>query len=133
MKILLLEKIEEKLKVACMNNKTNKDITPIMIGDFKMKFEPLSSRESSLDHYSKQGISWHGYCLIFYLQKAISNNNDTITSKEAIKYTVYFNQILPGSNKQDSLSVFSLLDAAMAQISLDLPYINQLIIQTDNA
>ena len=37
------------------------------------------------------------------------------------------------SNKQDSLSVFSLLDAAMSQIHEELPFITELILQTDNA
>ena len=115
-----------------MNNRKNTGITAIMIGDFKMKFEPLSSRECTLDHYGKRGISWHGFCLIFFLQQSVENNYGSV-SKEPIKYTVYLNQILSDSNKQDSLSVLSLLDAAMAQISRELPFINELILQTDNA
>ena len=62
-----IRKLEERLKVACMNNRMNKDITAIMIGDFKMKYEPLSSRESTLDHYGKQGISWLALCLSYLL------------------------------------------------------------------
>jgi len=53
--------------------------------------------------------------------------------EEPVKYTVYLNQLLSDSNKQDSLSVFSLLDAAMAQIAEELPFITKLILQTDNA
>ena len=116
---IVISKIEEKLKEACMNYRTNRVITAIIKGDFKMKFEPLSSRESTLDHYSKRGISWHGFCLIFYFRQLVSNNNGTVTSKEAIKYTVNLNQILSDSNKQDSLSVLS-LDTTMAQIRLEL-------------
>ena len=56
---------EERLNIVCMNTRTNEDITAIMIGDFKMKFELLSSSKSTLDHYGKRGISWHGFCLFF--------------------------------------------------------------------
>ena len=105
-----------------------------MIGDFKMKFEPMSSRETTLDHYGKRGISWHGFCLIFYLSStSFTDGDNTKDVEEAVRYTVYLNQLLSDSNKQDSLSVFSLLDAAMSQIHEELPFITELILQTDNA
>ena len=44
-----------------------KSVTALMIGDFKIKFEPLSSRETIITHYGKRGISWHGFCVQFYL------------------------------------------------------------------
>ena len=104
-----------------------------MIGDFKMKFEPMSSRETTLDHYGKRGISWHGFCLIFYLSStSFTDGDSTKDVEEAVRYTVYLNQLLSDSNKQDSLSVFSLLDAAMSQIHEELPFITKLILQTDN-
>ena len=53
--------------------------------------------------------------------------------EEAVRYTVYLNQLLSDSNKQDSLSLFSLLDASMSQIHEELPFITELILQTDNA
>ena len=124
--------IEQKMKDDCLD-KSNRNVTAIMIGDFKMKFEPMSSRESSIDHYAKRGISWHGFCLIFYLPHLYTNDDDTDTDAKAVKYTVYLNQLLSDSNKQDSLSVFSLLDAAMSQIHEELPFITELILQTDNA
>ena len=105
-----------------------------MIGDFKMKFEPMSSRETTLDHYGKRGISWHGFCLIFYLSStSFTDGDSTKDVEEAVRYTVYLNQLLSDSNKQDSLSVFSSLDAAMSQIHEELPFITELILQTDNA
>ena len=99
-----------------------------------MKFEPMSSRETTLDHYGKRGISWHGFCLIFYLScTSFTDGDNTKDVEEAVRYTVYLNQLLSDSNKQDSLSVFSLLDAAMSQIHEELPFITELILQTDNA
>ena len=48
-----------------------------MIGDYKMKFEPISTRETTLDHYGKRGISWHGFCLQFYLKHNITREYGT--------------------------------------------------------
>ena len=128
-----ISQIEEQMKRDCLD-KRNRGVRAIMIGDFKMKFEPMSSRETTLDHYGKRGISWHGFCLIFYLS---SNSLAGVDSEEdvdeAVRYTVYLNQLLSDSNKQDSLSVFSLLDAAMSQIHQELPFITELVLQTDNA
>ena len=126
-----ISNIEIDMKTSCMDRK-NKEVTAIMIGDFKMKFEPISSRETTVDHYGKRGISWHGFCVIFYLSQ-VTTDKDGVTKEEPVKYTVYLNQLLCDSNKQDSLSVFSLLDAAMAQIAEELPFITKLILQTDNA
>ena len=39
----------------------------IFIVDFKMKFEAKSTRESTVKHFGKRGIGWHGCALIYYL------------------------------------------------------------------
>ena len=100
-----------------------------MIGDFKMRFEPISSRETTVDLQGKRGILWHGFCLIFYLRQ-ITTDKDGTMKEEPVTYTLYLNQLLSDSNKQDSLRVFSFLDAAMAQLSGELPFITKLILQT---
>ena len=51
-----ISNIEQKLKDNCLD-KRNRGVTAMMIGDFKMQFEPMSSRETTLDHYGKRGIS----------------------------------------------------------------------------
>ena len=61
-----IEEIHQKMKQDCINS-NGKDVVALMIGDYKMKFEPMSQRETTLDHYGKRGISWHGFCLQFYL------------------------------------------------------------------
>ena len=48
-----ISNIENDMKTSCMDRK-NKGVTAIMIGDFKMKFEPISSRETTVDHYHNQ-------------------------------------------------------------------------------
>ncbi len=100
-----------------------------MIGDFKMKFEPISSKQTTVDHYGKRGISWHIFCLISYLRQIITAK-DGAMKEEPVKYTLYLNQLLGDSNKQDSSSVLPLLDAAMAHIVDKHPFITKLILQT---
>ncbi len=35
--------------------------------DFKMKFEVQSSRGSTVEHFGKRGIGWHGCALLYFL------------------------------------------------------------------
>ena len=126
-----ISNIEQKLKEKCLD-KRNRGVAAIMIGDFKIKFEPMSNIETTLDYYSQRGISWHGFCLIFYISHSSVDDDNEDSTEQAVRYTVYLNQLLSDSNKQDSPSVFSLLDAAMSQIHEKLPFITELIPQTDN-
>ena len=119
------------MKKECLDMNTT-TVTALMIGDFKMKFEPISARESQLDHYGKRGISWHGFCLQFYLLQQSVNKDGSIV-REPRKYTVYLDQIISDCNKQDAYSVFSLLDMTMAQIANKLPFLTNIVLQTDNA
>ena len=50
----------------------------------------------------------------------------------AIQYTVYCNQILEGSNKQDRLAVLSMIEA-FCTLHSELPYIKTVTLQSDNA
>ena len=51
----------------------------------------------------------------------------------AVRYTVYCDQILEGSNKQDGLAVLSMLEAFLKQLSVELPHIRTVTLQSDNA
>ena len=92
-----LSDIEERLKSQCLDESFF-GCTAIMIADFKMKFEPMSSRETTLDHYGKRGISWHGFCLVFFLKQEVRNTDGSL-QQEAVKYSVYLNQLMAESNK----------------------------------
>ena len=126
-----IDDIDDRMKTECING-NEKGMTALMIGDFKMKFEPISTRETSLDHFGKRGISWHGFCIQFYLLIEETSEDGT-TVERPTKYTAYLDQIISDSNKQDSFCVFSLLEAALAQINNELPFITSIILQTDNA
>ena len=51
-----IDKIHTKMKKKCTDSK-ERNIIALMIGDFKMKAEPISQRETTLNHYGKRGIS----------------------------------------------------------------------------
>ena len=53
--------------------------------------------------------------------------------KVTSKYTVYLDQVVSDRNKQDTLSEYSLLDAALGQVSNKITFISSIILQTDNA
>ena len=75
-----------------------KNIIAMIIVDYKMKFEPISARETTLDHYGKRGISWHGFCVQFYLLEEREDESGTI-SKVPTLYTIYIDQIISDENK----------------------------------
>ena len=68
-----------------------------------------------------------------YLSHSPIDDDNEDSDEQTVRYTVYLNQLLSDSNKQDSLNVFSLFDAAMSQIYEELSFITDLILQTDNA
>ena len=60
-----------KCRVRCQQNVVSKivkhknDVIHIII-DFKMSFEATSSRESSIEHFGKIEIAWHGVLIIYF-------------------------------------------------------------------
>ena len=126
-----LKKIEENM-IDKLKESDGQHVQCLMIADFKMKFEPMSSRETTLGHYGKRGIGWHGIHLMYYRLEE-HDDDDGNTQKVPVKCAVYLDQIMADSNKQDCLCVFSMLDAALQQIKINLPFITELILQSDNA
>ncbi len=97
-----------------------------------MKAEPNLLQETILDHCGKEGISWQGFLVQYYVKHCVPQDGG-FEAKEPIKYTIYLNQVISDGIKHDYLSVFTFLDAAMSQIAQDLPFITHIILQTDNA
>ena len=119
-----IKSVEENFKQLCIESKGN-DVRGVLVMDFKMKFNPIHSRESTIDHYGKRGISWHGFCLIYYMYDDVNI--------DATRHCVYLDQILSDGNKQDTYCVISLLEAGLKQIHNDLPFIKSIVLQSDNA
>ena len=73
-------------------------------------------------------------CLYFkYEEHPIDKDGVTSTTGSAVRYTVYCDQILESSNKQDGLAVLSILEAFLKQLSVELPHIRTVTLQSDNA
>ena len=61
-----------------------------------------------------------------YLKLEEVEDDDRNITKQAVQYSVYMDQILADRNMQDYVCVSSLLDAALKQISMELPFISQI-------
>ena len=61
---IAIDKLDEDIKNRCILS-NGKDVVAILICDFKMKFEPVSARETTLDHFGKRGIPWHGIAVLY--------------------------------------------------------------------
>ena len=115
--------IENGIKQACVESKGNV-VKALIIMDFKMKYEMKSTRETTVEHFGKRGIGWHGFAIIFYLLD---------TDGLPYRNIVYIDQILNDDNKQDALTVVGLLEIAISTIILELPFIKEAILTSDNA
>jgi len=58
--------IDGMMRSEVEDNQTSGTIIVIII-DWKMKFENIAKRDSTIDHYGKRGMSWHG-CFAYYYQ-----------------------------------------------------------------
>ena len=122
-------KDREKYIQKCCEHSKGKDTKCIAVMDFKMKFESMSARESSVEHFGKRGMGWHGFALMYYLWEKNIKTNQYCTQK----YIIYIDQVLKDGAKQDSMTVISLIESALQVIYNEFPFINEVILQSDNA
>ena len=136
---LYISGIDDRHQRICKYSKgTNIDGTLIL--DFKMKFEAMSMRESTIEHFGKRGIGWHGCALVFYQYEDILNNDGSTQlddngqpKKGPVRKIVYIDQIIEDNNRQDGLAVLGLLECVVSHINLRFPFIKNLVLQSDNA
>ena len=119
---------ENYIEKCCMQSK-GKDIKCLAVMDFKMKFESMSARESSVEHFGKRGMGWHGFALTYYLWEKNPKTNQCSTQK----YIIYIDQVLKDGAKQDSMTVVTLIESMLQVIYNEFPFINEVILQSDNA
>ena len=63
------QQIREKdkyIEEICRQTK-GKLVKAVVLMDFKMKFEAKSARESSVEHFGKRGMGWHGLDITYYM------------------------------------------------------------------
>jgi hypothetical protein len=99
--------------------------------DWKMKFEAMRVREAATHHYGKRWIGWHGVIVIYYTYEAPCEKNKF--NARAVRHQVALDQILGNGNKQDGFAVLSDMEAAMAQISREIPHLKFARVWSDNA
>ena len=75
-----------------------------MIIDFKKKSEPLSTIETSLEHYIKRVIGWRGVNKIYFKLEEVEDGDRSII-EAAVQYSVCTDQIFADGNRQDSVCV----------------------------
>lgn len=112
--------------------KENETKTGLVVIDWKMKFQPRGSRETTLEHFGKRGIGWHGALMHVFVNEQEEDSNGTIVDVVRRK-TVYCDQIMCGSNKQDVPAVVAMLESFLWQIKAEVPEVEQIILQSDNA
>ncbi|GFH48991.1 hypothetical protein CTEN210_05467 [Chaetoceros tenuissimus] len=69
-------------------------------------------------------MSWHGISVIFYVW-----NEATLQLERRI---YYIDQVLDKTNKQDTWSTATLIEAAIAAVKLDLPQLEKAVVCCDN-
>ena len=85
----------------------------------------MSARETQTEGFGKRGMSWHGISVIFYVW------NEATQQPERRIY--YIDQVLDKTNKQDTWSTATLIEAAIAAVKLDLPQLEEAVVCCDNA
>ncbi len=102
-----IEEIHNMMKKKCISS-NGYVIVALTIGDYKMKFEPMSLRETTLDHYGKHDISWHGFCVQFYLLQETTRMMMWYLHQRNTQYT-WIKSCLIEINKIVSLFIYSLM------------------------
>ena len=89
---MAISQLELDMKELCMRScrYTITAMVFMVIINFKMKDEIKSSRESTVDHYGKRGLGWHGMAIIFY---PFDDKESALNKK-----IVYVDQIVNNSN-----------------------------------
>ena len=94
----------------------------ILIADYKMKIDPSQNRESSVEHYGKRGISYHGVCVAYYKADATEPT------------LLYFDTVVDMDASQNIGATLSVFEELLRRVRVALPaYITELTVQTDNA
>lgn len=110
-----IEAIYNEMREDFVENDGN-NVHAVLLMDFKMKFEPVSGRETTLEHYGKRGVCWHECQLTYFDYLSEYNDGGTVVPKN-VSLIIYFDQILNNSNKQDAGCVIGMLGSVLVQFS----------------
>ena len=133
-----IDEMFQSMEDECRETKHNCTRAVLTI-DWKMKFEAVSARETTQQHFGKRGISWHGCLLTFfrYIEDESMEDGDDEDDVDEVgdaeRVNVYVDQILEGTNKQNAMAVLSMIEAAIEAIHHRFPFIKSISLQSDNA
>lgn len=122
---LNLQKYKEELKELCHMEKNSIPLHLWLVIDFKMKWEAMYLKETTVQNYGKQGISWHGNHAHAYIWDE--------KTQQPVKIVIKLDQILDGWNKQDGMMVLALVEAAQVFLHWEFHKANIEFLQSDNA
>jgi hypothetical protein len=122
---LKLDEYEQRLYNLCCEEQ-NEDPTHLwLVIDFKMKWEAMYARETTVKNFGKRGISWHGNRIHSYVwDKQLG---------KPVKIVAKVDQILEGSNKQDGITGLALVEAAQMYLHHEFLHAQIEYLQSDNA
>jgi hypothetical protein len=120
--------IDESMQQDVQESKQNGTKLMVVI-DWKMKFEPVSYRESTSEHYGKRGISWHGVFAYFYRYASDESTGEEYVERVVVKA----DQIMNGESNQDGEAVLSMAEAFLCTAGETFPFLVSAVFCSDNA
>ena len=123
------------MKALTVNTESSKNVA-FVIGDFKMKFNPVRYRETTQQHYGKRGLSWQGFMIMMQGtdEQLHFPGEEQHSSRSAADFHIqYYDMISMGDSVQDYFMVLSGLEVLTKQLQQDFPHVSTLIFQSDNA
>lgn len=121
----------KKLRQECIDT-GGKGKMAHLIADYKMKYEPTQQIEPTIDHYSKRGLGWHGFLLIYYVLREETQDDGSIAMVPK-RINVYYDQIMKEGTPQDAAAVVSFIEASLVSITDQFAFIKEVTVQSDNA
>ena len=119
--------VVQDMERACIEH--NDSSTALVVVDWNMKFEGASEREKKQQHYGKRGLAWHGCMISFFKQVAGAETSDA----SAERVNVYVDQITEGGMMRGVWSAAGMLEACLHFIEKNLPNVEKVILQSDDA
>ena len=119
-----IKEVDSELKQIVLTTRKRGRIIKIII-DFKQKYLEQRLRSSQMNDFAQRGISWHIVVIEYY--------DWDEEKQEVVRIQIPLDQILNSGNKQDGQCVMAMLDAMLKMIQVELPFVEEAIIVSDNA
>ena len=119
-----IAKVDAALIIEVRKSKRRGTTVKVTV-DFKQKYLEKRLRSSQLNDFGQRGITWHIVVIEYY-----DWDED---KEEVVRVQVPLDQILETGNKQDGPCVLSMLEAMLKMVRVELPFVENIILVSDNA